>query len=230
VIHLYAVTGEAPQELDEVTGIEDTAVTSVRCDDLHAVVSEHAHPPATTQHNALVHAHVVGVASRRQAAVPIRFGVDHADVAALRGAIAGAAPTLRTTLARVGDAVEFVVRSATPAPGPAAVTVPGGDVPDRGRSYLEARLADQRAAADARSRATSTLVAASSGLDDLARTTLTTDGHAGPERCFLVPRAQVDDFVATASVLIEDRDDLVFGGPWPPYTFARDTWGEGGQR
>jgi hypothetical protein len=229
VIHLYAVTLDAPHDLD-VTGIERRPVTTVRCGDLYAVVSEHERAPATTEANALAHASVVGAAAARQAALPVRFGIDHVDLAALQQALADAASELRATIARIGDAVEFVVRAAAPLPAPTPVTVPADDVPQRGRSYLEARLADQRAAAAARARVAADLETATDPLAALARTTITIEGHGGPERCFLVARSAADGFAAAGASLVEARDDLVFGGPWPPYTFAQDATMHGGRR
>lgn len=221
MIHLYTVTARRPDPLDR-PGIDGAPLRHHACGPLYATVSEHPRAPATGAHNATAHAEVVAAVAERVPAVPIRFGVDHADVVSLREALAAAEDTLLETLERVGDAVEFVVRPTSTPARPARVTIPHDSAEDRGRTYLEDRLRERRNAREARERVADDLSAATAPLEQHAIETNDHVGRAGAERCFLVRRRQTADFREAAREVLAGRDDLLLGGPWPPYTFVGD--------
>jgi hypothetical protein len=219
VIHLYAVTADAPPALD-VLGIDGVPLHHPACGALHATISEHPRAPTVSADSATAHAAVVAAVAEQVPAVPIRFGVDHTDVGSLQEALAEVERSLLDTLARIGDGVEFVVR-ATAAPPPAPqVTIPANGTVARGRTYLEERLRERHALRDTHERIAADLATVTAPLIDRALDTADRVGHAGPERCFLVPRAQAPRFAAAAGEALDGRDDLLVGGPWPPYTFA----------
>jgi hypothetical protein len=220
VIHLYAVTG-GPPPLVDVPGIDGAPVSTVDAGALLAVASEHTAAPPATPANALVHATVIAAVGERTPSLPVRFGAHHRDPAAVRAALAEAEDVLLATLARVGHAVEYVVR-AEPAPTTGApVPTPADEGEGRGRRYLEERLAEQRAAGAAAAALRERVVAATSRLDGLATEVTERLGRSGPERCFLVDRRASAAFEAAAAAATAD-DDLVLGGPWPPFTFAAE--------
>jgi hypothetical protein len=227
VIHLYAVTATPPTEL-LTTGVEDAPPAVHAAGALHAVVSEHDRAPATTAANALAHARVVADVADRTPCLPVRFGTHHLDVAALRTALTEVESAALAALVEVGDGVEFVVRTDPAAPADPAPTDPvpaepasdDAEVPP-GRRYLESRLAEQRAAEASAAAVRERLAAATDPLVPLARSVTERVGRHGPERCFLVPRPEVERFEIEARA-VTTRAELVLGGPWPPFTFAEE--------
>jgi hypothetical protein len=220
VIHLYAVTAAPPPPVG-VAGIDGVALSTVDAGALLAVASEHAAAPPATASNALAHATVIAAVGEQVPSVPVRFGAQHRDQAAVRSALTETEDLLLATLARVGNAVEYVVRAeATPATGD-PVPTPVDEGEGRGRRYLEERLAEQRAARAAEDAVRERVAAATTGLEGLAIEISERLGRAGPERCFLVDRSARDAFEAAASAATADPD-LVLGGPWPPFTFAAE--------
>jgi hypothetical protein len=221
VIHLYAVTAIAPTPPD-VRGIDDAPLRHPACGALHATISEHPHAPAASAASATAHAAVVAAVAEQLPTVPIRFGVDHSDAASLRRSLAEAEHTLLRTLERVGDAVEFVIRSRAAPPPPSPVVIPDDGTDARGRTYLQDRLRAQQEARTAEERLRTELAAATAPLAEHASETTDRVGRAGPERCFLVARAQTSRFAEAADELLDGRDELLLVGPWPPYTFVGD--------
>ncbi|WP_052667832.1 GvpL/GvpF family gas vesicle protein [Nitriliruptor alkaliphilus] len=224
MIHLYTVATRLPRL--SIGGIDDAPLLHVPCGPLIATCSEHPSTPGASRERAVAHAEVVAAVTEQVPAVPVRFGVAHADVDGLRAALAEAEATLLRTVALTGDAVEYVVRATTPLgtpdtarrPEPASVPSTGEHTP--GRAYLEGRLAEARAARDARTARATDLAAVTAPLSDHVLRVADREGHAGPERCFLVRRATSGVFRAAAEEALADRPDLLLGGPWPPYTFA----------
>jgi hypothetical protein len=238
VIHVYALTSD-PVPGAQLTGIDEQPVTEVACGPLHAAVTEHQRAPRATRETALAHAETVAALAEITATLPMRFGVQHADVARLREAVAGAREELLRGLEQVGDAAEFVVRLEggqvpdPPATTAAATTGATGEEPATepdptaegvgpGHAYLAERLAEHRARATAYEVALAELRRASADLDPLAREVVERPGPRGPERCFLVWRAEAEVFADAAAAAVEGLTDGVWGGPWPPYTFVTE--------
>jgi hypothetical protein len=224
VIHLYALTAEPPASVGLV-GVDGAPVTTLAAGALVGVTSEHRSAPEVTADNALAHAAVVAAVADQVPTLPVRFGTHHRDHAALREALAETEDELLATLARIGHAVEYVVRAgAGPAASQASAPAPADDsVGQRqgpGRRYLEERLAEQHAAEAAEAAARARVAAATAGLDTLAIAIAERVGRSGPERCFLVDRDATAAFAAAAAAATEDG--LVVGGPWPPFTFAAE--------
>ncbi len=217
MIHLYAVTA-ATLPTRHLAGLEGASVTTVACGTLHAAVSRHERPPEANQTAALAHAAVVDRVSGLVPAVPVRFGVHHRSDAGLRAAISRHADELHTTLDRVGDHVEFMVRFANRPPPAPAVDIPN-DATTPGLRYLHQRMAEERAARDASTVMEQQLREATAELAEQAVAVVERAGIHGPERCFLVPRSQADRF-RRSSTRTAAHDRVVIGGPWPPYTFA----------
>jgi hypothetical protein len=220
VIHLYALTGR-DVSVAGVDGIDGAPLRCVPCGPLHAVVSDHPTAPSASRATALTHADVVATVAASAPTLPVRFGTDHADRDALCRSLEETADRLVTELERIGGCVEFVVRGAGPPPVPTPpatpATVPSGGGP--GRAYLERRLAEEQATRSAEDLVAEQLRTSTEPLDRLAVDVQGRRGPAGVERCYLVPGRDADRFAAAAD-RIADRDALVVGGPWPPYTFA----------
>jgi hypothetical protein len=221
VIHLYAVAATPAPEVG-VAGVEGAEVTSTDAGSgLHAIVSELPRAAAASKENALRHAEVVAALGEVVDLLPVRFGIAFADRDQLQRSLAEDAAGLRDRLVAVGGRVEFVVRPTERLDVPRRSGSPASR-PASGRAYLEQRLADQRAATDAATAAARSLAEATRELGELAERVVDRVGPAGPERCFLVGRRQVDTFVREAARCRDQRSDLLVGGPWPPYTFASD--------
>jgi hypothetical protein len=228
MIHLYAVARgtDLPPRL---TGLEGAELEIVPCGSVDAVVSEHDRSPPPNRAAALRHAAVVAAVAEHASVVPVRFGVQHVDRGSLRRAVRSAEGDLSRSLDRVGGHVEFVIRwdpstlARSEEPARAPEQPEPQDAP--GRRYLEARLAEQGRARDAERVATAELRALTGSLHDQAAVVVERIGHHGPERCYLVERAALASFTAAASACLQGRDELVLGGPWPPYTFATEELG-----
>jgi len=228
VIHLYALARGSILPADLV-GVEGAELEIVPCGAIDAVVSEHDRPPPTDRASALRHAAVVAAVAERAEVVPVRYGVQHHDRAGLQGAVASAETELLRSLHRVGGHVEFVIRHDHAAssigrpPDRAPKVTVSDDQP--GRRYLEDRLAEQRRQRRAEQVATAELRAITGPLDGKAAVVVERSGPHGPERCYLVERRALAIFTAAASSCLRDREELVLGGPWPPYTFATEELG-----
>jgi hypothetical protein len=221
VIHLYAVSALAPDPPD-VRGIDGAPLRHPACGALHATVSDHPRAPAPSVESATSHAAVIAAVAEQVPTVPIRFGVDHTDAVSLRRSLSEVEDTLLRTLERVGDAVEFVLRAGASPPTTTPVAIPDDGTDARGRTYLEDRLRAQQEARATEERRRTALATAAAPLAEHAIETTDRVGRAGPERCFLVARAQARRFAEVAAEVLADRDELLLGGPWPPYTFAGD--------
>lgn len=238
MIHVYALTS-APLTLGGETGMDGQPLRTVGCPPLAAVVSDHDRPPAATRERVLTHARVVASVADRASALPVQFGAEHADETALRGAVLEREADLCRALGRVGGHVEVVVRfdgpeppvppasSGPPEPPPGDATVPAdregaGVAPEAGsgRAYLEQRRAREQHVLSHRRAAAQALRERTAPFEHLAAELLDRAGRYGPERCLLVQRGRLEELLAAARATLEAHDDLVLGGPWPPYTFA----------
>lgn len=220
MIHLYALARVAPPGV--LSGILDAPVSVVDGSGLLAVVSEHAGGVPVSREAGIAHLRVVTAAARHGPTLPVRFGQQHHDVAALQARLEADRERLARLLEQVGSHVEFVVRPPSPAPVSVAstsasdtrATSTGGP----GRAYLERRrslvLHAERQRAQTYRRlldATEPLVPHAAAVHDL-------EGPHGVERCFLVPEATAPRFATRAHDTLEPS--FVVGGPWPPFTFA----------
>jgi hypothetical protein len=215
VIHLYALSSAAPST--PVTGLDGAPITHPACGSLVASVSEHPRAPEPTRERALAHAAAISAVADQVPTLPVRFGVVHTGLDPLRRTLADHEEDLLGALDRVGGCVEFVVRGAPPPQAPP----PRPPLPDEGgRAYMQRRLTEDRAARERDAATAAVVTVATDPLRDLARQVLDRTGASGPERCFLVDRVQVAAFAAAAGELLAERDDLVLGGPWPPFSFT----------
>jgi hypothetical protein len=219
MLHLYAIA-DRPVDVTDVRGIDGSGVESVRCGDLHAVVSRHTETPPTTRETALAHAGVVEAVALGGSAAPVRFGVGHHNEAALRAAVEERARGLSAAIARVRGRVEFVVRVAEPVESAATPTTAACAGQPSGRHYLEDRLEQERGRRAALEAARDRVIARTSPLVELAVETRDRVGPAGPERCFLVPLSASERFAGLAADVIGADPPLVLGGPWAAYSFA----------
>lgn len=245
MIHVYALTA-VPVDLGDLVGVDGRGVRPVACPPLHAVVSDHDRAPGPTRGRALAHARVVAAAGEAAPAVPVQYGARHADETALRAAVRERAGALSDTLARVGGHVEVVVRFAAPVREQAPTgragdgtdiagdPAPSSDVPavspdaaGSGRAYLEGRRERERAERAVRRAARQRLRERTAPFEPLASEAADRSGPRGPERCLLVPDAEVAPLLAAARAAADADGDLVVGGPWPPYTFASQVVGDG---
>jgi hypothetical protein len=219
--HLYAITRPGTA-LPQLTGIEDREVTPVACGRLLAAVSQHREVPRRDRDTALRHATVVEELVAVIDALPVRFGSEHRDAATLAEHLRRDEERLSAALDAVGGCVEFVVRGAGTRPsrvGDDAESWRTASARGAGRTYLEARLEQERAEARLAAKSVAHLEAASASLRDVALAVAERDGPHGPERCFLVRRASAEAFSTVADRVVAE-EDLVLGGPWAPYTFA----------
>lgn len=219
MIHCYALTTDG--DLPATTGIDGVGILALACGRLHAVVSEHVGALRPTRERALTHAAVVARVSAHSAAVPVRFGVQCSDAEALRLTVSARADRLVDAVRRVGGHWELVVRSSgeravATALGPALHA--GAD----GRDYLHRRLEEERRRRAAVATLYGDLRRASTPLDALAEDVVERDGPSGPERCLLVSSSRVAEAVATARQVLAGRQDVLVGGPWPPYSFVEE--------
>lgn len=221
MIHVYAFVSDN-LALDGLRGLDDAELDVVACGALYAVVSFHEAAPASDQSQVLAHGRVVEAAARRVATLPVRFGSRHPDLAGLVAAVSAQERELADRLRTVRGHVEFAVR----APVPAVPVAPPSEQPDAGpgRSYLQGRLAIERAHAAARDEARQRLETVVRPLTPKASRTTSVEGPRGPEICYLVRADVAETFGATAATLC-DGTDLVLVGPWAPYTFASEAHG-----
>jgi hypothetical protein len=231
VIHLYAVT-RGTRLPPGLRGLDEAELEIVPCGALDAIVSVHETVPSVDRAAALRHAAVVAAVAEHAAVVPVRFGVEHVDRPNVRRAVRSAETELLRSLERVGGHVEFVVRGArdTRADRPLGTQEPRAehrtsDALAPGRAYLEDRLAEQRRARRAERVAAAELRALTGPLNEQATVVVERVGPYGPERCYLVELAGLASFTAAASACLHDHEQLVLGGPWPPYTFATEELG-----
>lgn len=228
MIHLYALA-RRPELPWALVGIDGADLVVVSCGVLHAIGSEHATAPPPDRDRALQHAAVVGALADRLAVLPLRFGAVHQDRHTVQATVRAQTDGLVRALDRVGGHAEYVVRLAR-APGRAAQapitrTLDRVPVAGSGRAYLELRLAELRAAHDAEQVSVAQLRALTEPLTDHAAVALERAGPFGPERCYLVGRDELATFTSVAAACLEGRDELMLGGPWPPFTFALEAIG-----
>lgn len=221
MIWVYAIAERPDVPPPGATGLAGAPLAGVREGALLAVLSHHADPPAVSEVEALwTHEHVVERLMAQRAVLPMRFGSQLDDEAALRGALAARHDELLTALDGVRDRVELAVRVV--APGPADVALaPVAEVvagQDPGHRYVRAKL-------ELRNRAEAAGLALHARLAALA---VAERRRPGPDprellrASYLVDRSVVAEFRALARRLQRERPDaaLLCTGPWPPYSFV----------
>jgi Gas vesicle synthesis protein GvpL/GvpF len=208
VIYLYAIT-EAGADPLASPGLAEAPVRVRGVGGVAALYSEHEQPWLAPDPAALWrHDQVIEAAMERGAVLPVRFGTTFADTDALESALVPQAPRFARQLERVRGCVELAVRVGLPPSVP--------EVPRGGRDYVELRLKDNRARAQAAER---TLVP----LNELAvRSWHATEGAETLKASYLVRAHQVDRFAEEVRELQERNDELSLSctGPWPPYSFV----------
>lgn len=218
MISVYAFVAE-PVTFEGLRGVDGAELHAVACGGLHAVISCHEVAAGRSRTQVWEHGRVVEALASQVAALPVRFGSTHPDVAALQAAVAGQYADLEARLAAVSGHVEFVVRaSVSPVRFSAA---PGADDPGTGRAYLEGRLQEERAQRTAWDAARARLRTVAGALTGLAVRSTEADGRRGPELAYLVAGGRAEDFQAAAAAAC-DGAAVVVGGPWAPYTFAAE--------
>lgn len=184
---------------------------AVRVGDLLAVFGTHdpgSDEPALD--TMWAHEQVVEALMAERTVLPMRFGATMDDADALRDAIAARHDELAERLDFVRDRVELGVRAIGTTPAQVAPRA------GTGREFLQAKLGDDRAAAELHEPLAARAVASSrrTGRDDEVL-------HAA----YLVDRDDVAPFLGTVERLRSGHPDvaLLCTGPWPPYSFVRRT-------
>jgi hypothetical protein len=204
VIHVYAFT-EGLDGLPSVDGLDGATLQYLRVEDVAAVFSERTGTTSreTLRRDAIVHGEVVeALTGCAVAVVPVRFGEQVTDEAALLESVRARLPMLRHAFDRVRDCVEIAVRVHD-------LARPVAERPTSGTAYLR-----QRAALDAR-------------VDDLHRELKALARDARLERnsaAFLVPAEELDDVRRAVDRFAVAHHDvsLVCTGPWAPFSFVGD--------
>lgn len=225
MIWVYAI-GERPEVPPPagVTGLAGAPVEGVREGRLLAALSRHADAPEVSVRDALwTHEHVVERLMADRAVLPVRFGSELPDEAALRRTLAQRHDALLDTLDRVRGTVELAVRAvfSRGSRGPEVrATAVGAQAEgdETGREYVRAKL-------ELRSRAEAAGAALHAPLAAFA-----VAGVRHPSRgpgellhaSYLVEALSVTEFRTLAQRLQRERPDvaLLCTGPWPPYSFV----------
>lgn len=233
MIDVYAVAA-GPRRPPGVAGVEGAPVELLDHRALVVAVSRHAAAPPSTRAAALAHAAVCDeLHARSEALLPVRFGAVYADEPALRAALDERHDALTAGLDRVRGRVEVGVRvgwdpavAGVPAPdGPAPAGDGAGGGGGVGRTYLLARVVEERRRRAHRARAERLAAGVHGALAPLAadsrHTVLATDGLL-LSAAYLVEQTGVARIVARARAVVGERAGLALlcTGPWPPYHFA----------
>jgi Gas vesicle synthesis protein GvpL/GvpF len=165
-----------------------------------------------TEGNLWEHEAVVEALMHDGAVLPARFGTVLESVDRLRDELVGRKEEFARALDRVRGRVELGVRAVWPQ------RTAAGAPADSGRVYLERKLGEQRAAADA----------TSSVHEPLARLAADSTLRVEQSPCltviasYLVDRGEVASFRDEADRLARTLDGVTLActGPWPPYSFT----------
>jgi gas vesicle protein GvpL/GvpF len=185
--------------------LPDPSLATVPLDGVDAVVGHEA-PDDVLAHGLTVESLQEHVA----ALLPARFGEWFEDEAALVDAAEPALPRLRAALDRVSGCVELSVRAAVPP----TVAVR----PDDGTAYMRARFAPYLLRNDLEAHLYEPLCTHARA----ARLARPTRGDVVLEAVYLVPREELDEFVAAVDDAASTRPQVTIActGPWAPYSFV----------
>lgn len=225
MIYVYAIT-EHPCAMpaDGIRGLDDRPLATRSVGSITAVHSECDSRPATpTAENLWRHEAVVEALMRNcDAVLPARFAMVVADERMLDEALAQHIEPLAAGLARVRGCVELGLRvlwqRPTESQSPAQPA-------DSGRSYMAARLDDERRRRATRERAEQIATTLHDALAPLARDAtrrvLPIDDVV-MSSAYLVAREGAEQFATRARELSSHHPNLrlLCTGPWPPYHFA----------
>lgn len=237
-LYLYALTDHPDAPLPAQAGLEDAPLQTIPVRDVAAVTSAITTVPVpTTEDNFWHHEKIVEALMTDRTLLPVRFGTVVGDSAALMSLLTAHYANLWATLDRVRDHVELSVRvlwdeeqpptSASPEKSALNRSSPvtDGTPTPSGRSYLLARLEQQREEGTRRRQA--------EALADELHTPLARLATESTQRMLVTPRMLLTGaylvrrdhtaaFRETVAALGTDRPSLQFlcTGPWPPYSFV----------
>jgi hypothetical protein len=233
--YLYAISDRPEATVPAQPGLEEAALLSIAYQGIAAIGSPFTAAVATpTETNLWRHEAVVESLMADRAVLPVRFGAILASEMAVRAALAAHYTNFLTSLDRVRGRVELGLRILWD--GAPQVADSGSQVADRncqaptisGRSYLLARLEEDRQRRVWRERAETLAMELNVSLSCLAvdsvqqrlitpRLLLTA--------AYLVDQDQVMAFRLAVEALRITHPALHFlcTGPWPPYSFVAAT-------
>jgi len=227
MLYLYAITDlpDLPTDLTE-PGLDGAGLREIVWEDLAAVVSSTTDGAALpTESNLWRHEAVVEALMAARAVLPVRFGTMLLDEDAAREILAANSGVFTPNLEHVRGRVEVGLKVLWNEEGVATSGVPRATESDNGRSYMLARVAEERALGIVRKRAETLSADLHSVLVGLAadsrRHTLATPRLLLTAE-YLVGRNQIDAFRGQVDSLSADHPALRFlcTGPWPPYSFV----------
>jgi hypothetical protein len=243
VSYLYAVARPLPaDEAADLVGVHDTPVHLVGQGDLVAVVSpvpteefdetplrENLEDLSWLEKVARAHNHVVDFMGARTTTVPFRLATIYRNEQRVQEMLREQETTLSSALDRVTGRVEWGIKVTT-IPAPRAEVSP--TTAPSGRSFLQQRLSQRRAADDARQQATVDAEEIDFALAELAvarrrhRPQSREISHASGENVlnasYLVAADRTEDFRNRAAHLDATTPGcrVELTGPWAPYSFA----------
>jgi len=232
-MYLYAITDRPEANVPAEVGLEGVPLLSMDYQDIAAVVSPLAAAEVPlAEANLWRHEAVVEALMKDRTVLPVRFGTVLANEAAVQAVLAAHYADFVTNLDQVRGRVELGLRvlwddDAPPSPQPSPACR-GGSARECGRSYLLARLEEERQTRAWRQRAE----------------TLTTELHAPLAQLAVESTQQVlvtPRLLLTAAYLVEGDQVAAFRrevealsgaypalrflctGPWPSYSFVTAT-------
>jgi hypothetical protein len=203
--------------------------------DLCAVIERTTEDSASlTLASVLHHEAVVEAVRGRGPALPVRFGTVFRDEMSLASALAERYQAITADLDRLGDKVEMGLTALWAAPTSGeerALWAREQSVPasqSAGARYLQARAAELRRDEALRDRARTVAGTLNQVLGVLAleqRESLAPTPSIVMRAAYLLDPEDVGDFRTAFDAMRLDRRDLrlVLTGPWPPYSFVRQS-------
>jgi Gas vesicle synthesis protein GvpL/GvpF len=213
VVYVYAFTDGAGTPLPAIRGLGDGELAECAVDEVAAVYSRVDAPPPASEAALWRHEDVLEALMASRAVLPVRFGANVHDEAALRTELRDRLEAVRESLTRVAGRVEVAVRVAgttTPAPTRTASV--------SGREFIFGRLAEVRRAAEA----AASIHAPLSRLAVAAECRQQPDPATIAAAAYLVERDGVEAFSDEVERVAACHPELtvVSTGPWPPWSFA----------
>jgi hypothetical protein len=231
-MYLYAITNQPEEPVPSEPGLEGASPLSLAYQDIAAVASPLTIVKVTpTEDNLRRHETIVEALMADRTVLPVRFGTVLTDEAAIRTGLAAHYADFVASLDRVRGRVELGLRvlwdddTQPPQPSPAGG---GGSGRGSGRSYLMARLEEERQVRAWRQRAEALAEELHTPLAQLA-TESTRQVLITPRllltAAYLVEREQVVAFRREVEALSTAYPALRFlcTGPWPAYNFVTTT-------
>lgn len=230
-LHAYCIRRATdPRPPAGLTGLGGAAVQVAEAGPLAIWLSGGSDHPGAQELRA--HDAVVREGMKSRTLLPLRFGTSFRDVDAARHAVLEREQELITTLDWLGERVEMGLRvsrlpGGEPTRGPTPEEPPSqrGEVPGRGRAFLEERrraLREQEAALDGSREILNTLALELADLDAPCVQTSLPDAELVGMLAHLVHRGAVTVYRRRAKELQLSHPDLRIAatGPWAPYSFV----------